>query len=77
MELAAVTAVLGALAGVVKIVLDAMAKQDDKHTAAIEAMQARQEKFLGNHMSGNTKALNDLTEVIAQLVEEVHNGRDE
>lgn len=72
----ALTAVLAALGGVVKLVLDALAKQDERHNAAMEAMQKRNETFLGNHMSGNTKALNDLTEVIAQLVVEVQDERD-
>lgn len=74
MDLAAIAAVLAALGGVVKLVLDANAKQAAAHTKAIEQMQDRQEKFLGNHMSANTKALNDLVVVIEQLVEEARDG---
>jgi hypothetical protein len=36
----------------------------DKHEEALERIQARQEKFLGNHMSGNTRAMES---VAAQL----------
>lgn len=76
MELASVAAVLAALGGVLKLVLDHLSRSDDKHEAALTAYQERQEKFLGNHMSGNTKALTDLTEVISELVVAVH-GEEE
>lgn len=76
MEIGALAAILAALGGVIKIVLDSMARQTDKHIEAMERQEARQEKFLGNHMSSNTKALNDLVDVISQLVEE-KDERDE
>lgn len=77
MELGAVAAVLAALGGVLKLVLDHLGRADARHEAALEQIQARQEKFLGNHMSGNTKALADLTEVISELVDAVHERNDE
>ena len=51
--LAVIPAVIAAMGGVLKLVLN-----------ALDRVEARQEKFLGNHMSTNTKALQDLTSVI-------------
>lgn len=76
MELGALAAVLAALGGVLKLVLDHLGRADARHEEALKVYQERQEKFLGNHMSGNTKALTDLTEVIAELVIAVH-GEEE
>jgi uncharacterized protein YpuA (DUF1002 family) len=76
MELGALAAILAALGGVIKLVLDAMGKQTDKHIAAMREQELRQEKFLGNHMSGNTAALAALVEVVSELVEAVHASDD-
>lgn len=70
MDLAALAAVLAALGGVVKLVLDAMARQDDRHSKAMDQMAQRQEKFLGNHMSGITRALEDVAKEMHRLVNE-------
>jgi len=51
--LAVIPAVIAAMGGVLKLVLN-----------ALDRVEARQEKFLGNHMSTNTKALQDLTSAI-------------
>ena len=51
--LAVIPAVIAAMGGVIKLVLN-----------ALDRVEARQEKFLGNHMSSNTKALQDLTSAI-------------
>jgi len=51
--LAVIPAVIAAMGGVIKLVLN-----------ALDRVEARQEKFLGNHMSGNTKALSDLAQAI-------------
>ncbi len=72
MEFGALAAVLAALGGVLKLVLDHLARSNAAHQEALEEMQARQEKFLGNHMSGNTKALEALTFVVSELVDTVH-----
>jgi hypothetical protein len=77
MEFGALAAVLAALGGVLKLVLDHLRKMTDQHTAAIDAMQARQETFLGNHMSGNTRALNDLVTVTGELVDSVNTLHDD
>lgn len=81
----ALTAVLAALGGVVKLVLDALNKADERHnntlskmqeqqTAAIKEMQERQEKFLGNHMSSNTKAMERVAEQLAALTQEAQSA---
>lgn len=51
--LAAIPAVIAAMGGIIKLVLN-----------ALDRVEQRQETFLGNHMSGNTKALQDLTSAI-------------
>ncbi len=51
--LAVIPAVIAAMAGVIKLVLN-----------ALDRVEQRQEKFLGNHMSGNTKAMQDLAKSI-------------
>ncbi len=51
--LAVIPAVIAAMAGVLKLVLN-----------ALDRVESRQEKFLGNHMSAHTKALQDLTNAI-------------
>jgi hypothetical protein len=71
MELAAVATVLAAMGGVLKLVLDHLRKMSDKHDATLEAMQKRQETFLGNHMSSNTATIRNLVEVSGELVSKV------
>jgi hypothetical protein len=71
MELAAVATVLAAMGGVLKLVLDHLRKMSDKHDAALEAIQKRQEAFLGNHMSSNTATVKNLVEVSGELVRKV------
>lgn len=51
--LAVIPAVIAAMGGVLKLVLN-----------ALDRVEARQEKFLGNHMSSHTRALEDLTTAI-------------
>lgn len=51
--LAVIPAVIAAMGGVLKLVLN-----------ALDRVEERQEKFLGNHMSSNTKALADLASAI-------------
>lgn len=86
MELAAIATVLAALGGVVKLVLDALAKADDRHNLTLERMaaqqaaaiveiQTRQEKFLGNHMSKNTAALEAVAKRLERVEEVVKVGR--
>lgn len=83
----ALTAVLAALGGVVKLVLDALNRADERHNTtlkemaaqqndAIKDMQARQEKFLGNHMSALTRSNENVAAVLDELVREVRGGRD-
>lgn len=76
MELAAIGTVLAALGAVIKIVLDAIGKQDDRHSTAMTEQRAGFEKFLGNHMSKNTAALNDMAMAVKLLREEIerHSG---
>jgi hypothetical protein len=76
MELGAVAAVPAAMGGVLKLVLDHLRRMDEKHTLAIEKMQERQEKFLGNHMSGNTRALENVARKLESLAQEVRGERD-
>ena len=56
MELATIATVLAAMGGVLKLVLDALAKQRNEFTT-----------FLENHMSANTTALEQLVESAAVL----------
>lgn len=51
--LAVIPAVIAAMGGVIKLVLN-----------ALDRIETRQEKFLGNHMSSNTKALEDLASAV-------------
>lgn len=48
---------LGALTGAIKLVLDAQKNSEERHIQANAKLEERFEKFLGNHMSGNTRAL--------------------
>lgn len=78
--LAALATVLGALGGVVKLVLNAMSEQDARHDENIRTYQERQEKFLGNHMSGNTRALERVANQLEALnaeAERAHRHADE
>ena len=51
--LAVIPAVIAAMGGVIKLVLN-----------ALDRIEARQEKFMSNHMSSHTRALEDLTSAI-------------
>lgn len=74
--LAAATAtVIAALGGVLKMVLDAAKGTEDRHTAAIERIEARQEKFLGNHMSTNTHALERVADRLENVEDVVRDVR--
>jgi len=77
MELAAVATVLAAMGGVLKLVLDHLRRMDEKHDEALEKMQNRQETFLSNHMSGNTRALQNVAIKLEALAQEVRDGCDE
>lgn len=77
MELGAVAAVLAALGGVLKLVLDHLRKSDEAHTAAIHTMQERQENFLSNHLSKNTNTIENLTVVSSELVKGVQKLHDD
>lgn len=83
---AATTAVLAALGGLLKVVLDALSKSEATHVAAILAseqrhaedvarVEARQEKFLGNHMSGNTRAMERVADKLEDLTDSVDEVR--
>lgn len=50
---AIIPAVIAAMGGVLKLVLN-----------ALDRVESRQEKFLTNHMSVNTKALQDLAQAV-------------
>lgn len=82
MELAAVATVLAALGGVIKLILDKLDKMEERHDqemrqrdatwqAALLEHRVATEKFLGNHMSGNTKALEALVTVVESLAASV------
>lgn len=51
--LAAIPAIILAMGGILKLVLN-----------ALDRVEARQEKFLSNHMSANTQAMEHLTSAI-------------
>ena len=59
--IAAIPAIITAMIGVIKVV-----------TNALDRIEARQEKFLSNHMSANTKALQDMARAV-----ETHQARSE
>lgn len=85
--LAAATAtVLAALGGILKVVLDNNARieerqsteraaAEERHVLAVERVEARQEKFLGNHMSGNTRAMERVADKLEALTDEVADVR--
>lgn len=70
MELAAIGTVLAAMGGVLKLVLDHLKRMDEAHNAAIKDLQRRQELFLGNHMSANTKAMQDVAQQLERLTDD-------
>lgn len=85
--LTAMATVLGAMAGILKVILghlhasdaardQALADQDARHQVAIDAMQQRQEKFLGNHMSANTRAMERIVEKLEEDIEMRQRGAD-
>lgn len=65
------TAVLGALAGVVKLVLDAQKATEERHIAANASQEERFEKFIGNHMSLNTRALERVADRLENIERKV------
>lgn len=71
MDYAALATVLVAMGGVLKLVLDALKKADERHEAAILALQQRNETFLGNHLSANTRALSSVESALAGVVKTV------
>lgn len=64
MEIAALATVLTALGGVVKFVLDFASKQQERHTEVVAAQQASFEKFMGNHMSGFARVIEENSKAI-------------
>lgn len=85
--LAAATAtVIAALGGLLKIVLDSQDRSERRHIDAAaalvaqqaliaEKLEARQEKFLGNHMSTNTRALEHVADRLENVEDVVRDVR--
>lgn len=65
------TAVLGALAGVVKLVLDAQKATEERHIEANARQEERFEKFIGNHMSLNTRAMERVADRLENIERKV------
>jgi hypothetical protein len=64
MDFAIIAGVLGAMGGILKLVLDHSDRQ-----------QERFELFLENHMSKNTEAMQLVAQALQDLTEAVNNGR--
>jgi len=77
----AFAAVIGAAATAVRSItknfLAAGAAKDERFLGALEQSQARNEKFLGNHMSGNTRALESVATNLAVLNEHTDRLHDD
>lgn len=85
--LAAATAtVIAAMGGLLKVVLDSMDRSERRADAAASALvaqqaliaeklEARQEKFLGNHMSANTHAMERVVDRLENVEDVVRDVR--
>lgn len=67
-------AVLAALGGVVKIVLDFQRSSEERHIEANAKLEERFEKFIGQHLERNTRAQERVADRLAALEVE-HNRR--
>ena len=64
MELAAIAAVLGAMGGILKIVLDYMKAQRESFDNHLLAQQKEFETFMGNHMSKMSASISHNSQAI-------------
>ncbi len=80
--LAPVAVILAAMGGLLKVVLDYLSRLDARHDEAMRARdlqwqdalavhRAATEKFLGNHMSNNTRAMEENTKILVALTNAV------
>lgn len=70
-QLAPVAVVLGAMGAFLKLIFDHLRRESEKHDEEMKAQRKDFTRFLGNHMSRNTRAMSELTRTTTKLADHV------
>lgn len=70
-SLGAIVAILAAMGGILKLILSHLDKESKRHDEEMGAQRQQFTTFLGNHMSHNTKAMEDVARQLTELTREV------